>query len=89
MYHGNKQIGFARVTTDYATIAYVGDVFVAEAYRGQGLAQWLGECVVAQPELQGLRRWILTRRAPAVQQNRLRAARDARALDGARRAVGV
>ena len=62
MYRGSEQIGFARATTDYATIAYVGDVFVAEAYRGQGLARWLLECIVAHPELQGLRRWILTTR---------------------------
>jgi GNAT superfamily N-acetyltransferase len=62
MYHGNEQVGFARVTTDYATIAYIGDVFVVEAHRGQGLAQWLIECIVAHPELQGLRRWILTTR---------------------------
>jgi GNAT superfamily N-acetyltransferase len=62
MYHGDEQIGFARVTTDYATIAYIGDVFVVEGYRGQGLAQWLMECIIAHPELQGLRRWILTTR---------------------------
>ncbi len=62
MYHGDEQIGFARVTTDYATIAYIGDVFVVEGYRGQGLAQWLMECIIAHPELQGLRRWNLTTR---------------------------
>lgn len=62
MYHGDKQIGFARVTTDYATFGYIGDVFVVEAYRGRGLAQWLMECIVAHPELQGLRRWLLITR---------------------------
>jgi GNAT superfamily N-acetyltransferase len=55
----NRQVGFARVITDCATIAYLGDVFVLKDYRGRGLAKWLMECVVAHPALQGLRRWIL------------------------------
>jgi GNAT superfamily N-acetyltransferase len=55
----NRQIGFARVISDFATIAYLGDVFVLPEYRGRGLSKWLMECVVDHPELQGLRRWIL------------------------------
>lgn len=58
----HAQVGFARVISDFATIAYVGDVFVLESHRGRGLGKWLMECVVAHPELQGLRRWILTTR---------------------------
>lgn len=57
--HNDKQIGFARVITDGATIAYLGDVFVLESYRGRGLAKWLMECVSSHPDLQGLRRWML------------------------------
>ncbi len=56
--HG-EQIGFARVISDRATIAYLGDVFILEAHRGKGLSQWLMQCVINHPELQGLRRWIL------------------------------
>jgi GNAT superfamily N-acetyltransferase len=56
---GARQIGFARVISDRATIAYLGDVFVLPEYRGRGLGKWLVECVMAHPELQGLRRWIL------------------------------
>lgn len=56
---GTGKVGFARVITDSATIAYLGDVFVLKDYRGRGLAKWLMECVVAHPALQGLRRWIL------------------------------
>jgi len=56
------QVGFARVISDFATIAYVGDVFVLETHRGRGLGKWLMECIVGHPELQGLRRWILTTR---------------------------
>jgi GNAT superfamily N-acetyltransferase len=59
VFHRNRQVGFARVITDCATIAYLGDVFVLKDYRGRGLAKWLMECVVAHPALQGLRRWIL------------------------------
>jgi len=56
------QIGFARVISDRATIAYLGDVFVAPEHRGRGLGKWLMQCVMAHPELQGLRRWILVTR---------------------------
>lgn len=59
---GPQQIGFARVVTDYATFAWLPDVFVLEAYRGQGLAKWLIEVIVAHPELQGFRRWLLATR---------------------------
>lgn len=64
VYHGNRQLGFARVITDRATFAYLGDVFVLPEYRGQGLSKWMMECIVAHPDLQGLRRWsLLTRDA--------------------------
>lgn len=59
---GARQIGFARVITDRATIAYLGDVFVLPEYRGRGLGRWLMQCVMSHPELQGLRRWILITR---------------------------
>jgi GNAT superfamily N-acetyltransferase len=62
LYAGEAQIGFARVISDYATYAYLSDVFVLEAYRGQGLGQWLLACVVAHPDLQSLRRFGLTTR---------------------------
>jgi GNAT superfamily N-acetyltransferase len=56
---GERQIGFARVISDRATIAYLGDVFVLQEFRGRGLGKWLVECVLAHPQLQGLRRWVL------------------------------
>lgn len=59
IYHGTRQIGFARVITDLATYAYLSDVFVLEEARGQGLSKWLMECVLAHPDLQGLRRFAL------------------------------
>jgi len=56
----NKQVGFARVITDYATFAYVVDVFVLPTYRSWGLSKWLISSVVAHKDCQFLRRWLLT-----------------------------
>ena len=62
LFVGGRAAGFARVVTDRATVAYLGDVFVLPGFRGRGLSLWMTECVVAHPELQGLRRWILLTR---------------------------
>jgi GNAT superfamily N-acetyltransferase len=59
VYRGEEQVGFARVVTDYATFAYLADVFVLEAHRGRGLGKWLIEIVLSHPDLRGLRRWML------------------------------
>ena len=59
VYKGENQIGFARVVTDYATFAYLGDVYILEEFRGRGLSKWLMEVISEHPELQGFRRWIL------------------------------
>ena len=59
LYIQGKQIGFARVISDYSTIAYLGDIFILDQYRGLGLSKWLMEVIMNHEELQGLRRWIL------------------------------
>jgi GNAT superfamily N-acetyltransferase len=59
IYQGNRQIAFARVVTDYATFAWLADVFVLEDYRGQGLGKWLIDVILSHPRLQGFRRWAL------------------------------
>ncbi|HET8841678.1 MAG TPA: GNAT family N-acetyltransferase [Ktedonobacteraceae bacterium] len=59
LYHGTRQVGFARVITDYTTFAYIADVFVIEKYQGRGLSKWMMRCVMEHPDLQGLRRWTL------------------------------
>ena len=59
VYDETKQIGFARVISDCATYAYIGDVFVLESHRGKGIGKWLIECVMRHPSLQNLRRWSL------------------------------
>lgn len=59
LYTGDVQVGFARVVSDKATFAYLGDVFIVEEFRGLGLGKRLMEAIVQHPDLQGLRRWIL------------------------------
>jgi GNAT superfamily N-acetyltransferase len=62
VYAGENLIGFARVVTDYATFAYLGDVYILEEFRGKGLSLWLMETILAHPDLQNFRRWILATR---------------------------
>ncbi|MEW6084735.1 MAG: GNAT family N-acetyltransferase [Chloroflexota bacterium] len=62
MYDEEKQIGLARVVTDYATFAWLCDVFIDDSFRGKGLGKWLMETILSHPDLQGLRRWLLATR---------------------------
>jgi N-acetylglutamate synthase-like GNAT family acetyltransferase len=62
IYDVSKQIGFARVITDYATFGYLADVFIDENYRGRGLSKWLMEFIMSHPQLQGFRNWYLATR---------------------------
>jgi GNAT superfamily N-acetyltransferase len=59
VYRESVQIGFARVVTDYATFAWLADVFVLPEFRGQGIGKWLIGVIFDHPRLPGLRRWIL------------------------------
>ena len=59
LYVGARQIGLARVISDYTTFAWLCDVIIHEEYRGQGLGKWLMATVHSHPDLQGLRRWML------------------------------
>jgi GNAT superfamily N-acetyltransferase len=62
VYDGTRQIGLARVVSDYAIFAYLCDVCIHEDYRARGIGKWLIETVMAHPDLQGLRRWTLATR---------------------------
>ncbi len=62
VYEDKKLVGFARVISDKATIAYLGDVFILESHRGTGLSKWLMECIMKHPDFQQFRRWILLTR---------------------------
>ena len=59
---GVGQVAFARAVTDQATFAYLADVFVLPAHRGQGHGRVVVEALMADPRLQGLRRWHLVTR---------------------------
>ncbi len=65
LYRATEQVGFARVITDGTTFAWLCDVFIDEAWRGQGLGSWLVETIVAQPELADIRRFLLATRDAA------------------------
>jgi inosine/xanthosine triphosphatase len=62
VYKDGKQIGFARVISDFATFAFLADVFILEQHRQAGLGKWLVDCILQHPQLQHLRRWILATR---------------------------
>jgi len=66
-YDGDRQIGFARVVTDRAAFAYIGDVFVLDSHRGRGVSKQLMQAIRDHPDLRLLRRWhLLTRDAHAL-----------------------
>ncbi|MFN2412946.1 MAG: GNAT family N-acetyltransferase [Pyrinomonadaceae bacterium] len=62
VFHDTHQIGFARVVSDRATFAYIGDVFILNDFRGRGLSKRLMQTIIEHPELQNLRRWLLATR---------------------------
>ncbi len=62
IYDGTQQIGVARIVSDYTTFAWLCDIFIHEDYRGKGVGKWLMETILAHPDLQGLRRLMLTTR---------------------------
>lgn len=59
LYHIDKQVGFARVVTDYTTFGYIRDVFIHEDYRSKGLGKWLIDCVISHPEIKDIERLML------------------------------
>lgn len=59
VYDGERQIGVARVVTDYSIFAYLCDVFIHEDYRAHGLGKWLIQAIMDHPDLAGMRRWVL------------------------------
>lgn len=59
IFYDGKQVGFARIISDFSTIAYLGDVYLLDEYRGKGISNKLMDFIMAHPNLQGLRRWIL------------------------------
>lgn len=61
-YDGDELVGYARVVTDRSTYAWLCDVFVLPAHRSRGVSKLLMTTVMAHPELQGLRNFVLATR---------------------------
>ncbi len=59
LYYEDQQIGFARIISDFSTMAYLADVYVLPEHRGKGLSKWMMQIIMSHPELHGLRRWML------------------------------
>jgi len=59
LYESGRQVGFARVVTDRTTFAWLADVFIVEEKRGRGWSKRLVAALLAHPDLQGLRRFML------------------------------
>ena len=59
IYNKEKQVGFARVVSDFAIYGYILDVFVLEDERGKGLGKWLMHCIMNHPKLTEIHRWML------------------------------
>ncbi|MFN8444615.1 MAG: GNAT family N-acetyltransferase [Caldilineaceae bacterium] len=62
LYCGDQQVGLARVITDYATFAYLCDVYVLEEHQGHGLGKWLIDTVTSHPDLANIRMFLLATR---------------------------
>ena len=59
LFDGERQVGFGRVVSDFASVAYLKDVFILEDYRGRGLSKWMMDCILSHPDLEVVRRWLL------------------------------
>lgn len=62
VYHRDKQVGFARVVTDYTIFAYLCDVFILADYQGHGLGKWLTETILKVLDDAGVRWTMLATR---------------------------
>jgi GNAT superfamily N-acetyltransferase len=62
VYEGEKQVGFARIVTDDATVGWICDMFILPSYRGNGIGRWLVSCMMEHPQVKGVRRILLNTR---------------------------
>jgi len=50
-----RQVGFARLVTDYAVFGYLADVYVEETHRGKGISKKMIETLMNMDWVKGLR----------------------------------
>lgn len=60
LFQGVRQIGFARVITDFATMGYLCDVVIEDGHRGEGLGKWMLSTILAHPRLATCRMDLFT-----------------------------
>jgi GNAT superfamily N-acetyltransferase len=60
VYKDDKQIGFARIVTDYTIFAYLMDVFILEEYRGKGISKLLLNKIFKDDRFKGVKKWMLS-----------------------------
>ncbi|KXF83324.1 GNAT family N-acetyltransferase [Enterovibrio coralii] len=60
LFADKTQIGFARVVTDFASVAYIADLIIQEDYRSQGLGKWLIETIVSDPRWEAKFKFLVT-----------------------------
>jgi N-acetylglutamate synthase-like GNAT family acetyltransferase len=60
VYVNDKQIGFARIISDFTTIAYLMDVFILEEYRGKGISKLLLNKIFKDDRFKGVKKWMLS-----------------------------
>jgi GNAT superfamily N-acetyltransferase len=63
LFHRGRQVGFARVVTDHATVGYLCDVVIAPEHQGKGLGKWLLQSILDHPELRTCRMDLFTKDA--------------------------
>ncbi|WP_407309457.1 GNAT family N-acetyltransferase [Desulfosporosinus sp. SB140] len=63
VYHDKELVGFARVVSDYATMFWIGDVYIDKNHRGKGLGKKLIECIIETKEFENLSGILSTRDA--------------------------
>lgn len=59
LYHEGRNIGFARIVSDYATISYISDIFILEEHFSEELYSWMVESVMSHPELVNVKNWLV------------------------------
>jgi GNAT superfamily N-acetyltransferase len=59
VYLNAKQIGFARIVSDYTVFAYIMDVFILPEYQGNGYSKQLMKAINDEPLVKSCKVWML------------------------------
>ncbi|MEL6916314.1 MAG: GNAT family N-acetyltransferase [Bacteroidota bacterium] len=51
---GDKQVGFARLVTDWVVFGWIMDVFIDEHHRGEGLGKSLMDHILSYPGVKNI-----------------------------------